>query len=110
MVRCAVSRPGLAAGAGCKIRDCHCVCCAGTAAWVSATGWAHCDRAVFPVLRIGQTESDWNFWSVLMITTKFRIVSDQRDGLLVQIGRVIAASDFTIVRPRVERTESGAIL
>ncbi len=45
-----------------------------------------------------------------MITTKFRIVSDQRDGLLVQIGRVIAALDFTIVRPRVERTESGAVL
>jgi hypothetical protein len=45
-----------------------------------------------------------------MITTKFRIVSDQREGLLVQIGRVIAASDFAIVRPRVERTESGAIL
>jgi hypothetical protein len=45
-----------------------------------------------------------------MITTKFRIVSDQRDGLLVQIGRVIAALDFAIVRPRVERTESGAML
>jgi hypothetical protein len=45
-----------------------------------------------------------------MVTTKFRIVSDRRDGLLVQIGKVIAALDFTIVRPRVERTESGAIL
>jgi predicted hydrocarbon binding protein len=45
-----------------------------------------------------------------MITTKFRIVSDQREGLLVQIGRVIAGLDFTILRPRVERTESGAIL
>jgi predicted hydrocarbon binding protein len=45
-----------------------------------------------------------------MVEVKFQIVSDQRDGLLVQAGRIIAAHGFSLVRPQVQRTETGVVL
>jgi hypothetical protein len=45
-----------------------------------------------------------------MADVEFRVVSDRREGLLLELGRLIIASGFTLQRQRMERTGEGVVL
>lgn len=45
-----------------------------------------------------------------MADIEFRVVSDRREGLLLELGRVIIASGFTLQRQRIARTDEGVVL
>ncbi len=45
-----------------------------------------------------------------MADIEFRLVSDRREGLLLELGRLIVASGFTLQRQRMLRTEEGVVL
>ncbi len=45
-----------------------------------------------------------------MADTEFRVVSDRREGLLLELGRLVIASGFTLQRQRMERTGEGVVL
>ena len=45
-----------------------------------------------------------------MADIEFRVVSDHREGLLLELGRVIIASGFTLQRQRMARTDEGVVL
>jgi predicted hydrocarbon binding protein len=41
---------------------------------------------------------------------EFRVVSDRREGLLLELGQLIIASGFTLQRQRMTRTDEGVVL
>jgi predicted hydrocarbon binding protein len=45
-----------------------------------------------------------------MIDVEFRIFSDHREGLLLQLGRVVTAAGYTLLRPRMLRVDQGVVL
>jgi predicted hydrocarbon binding protein len=45
-----------------------------------------------------------------MADIEFRVVSDQREGLLLELGRLVIACGFTLQRQRMARTEEGIVL
>ncbi|GAA0711875.1 hypothetical protein [Dokdonella soli] len=45
-----------------------------------------------------------------MADVEFRIVSDRREGLLLELGRLVMASGFTLQRQRMTRSEEGVVL
>jgi len=45
-----------------------------------------------------------------MADIEFRVVSDRREGLLLELGRLVIASGFTLQRQRMERTGAGVVL
>lgn len=45
-----------------------------------------------------------------MVDVEFRVVSDQRDGLLLALGQTIIANHFTLLRQRMARSEEGVVL
>lgn len=45
-----------------------------------------------------------------MADIEFRLVSDRREGLLLELGRLIVASGFTLQRQRMLRTDEGVML
>ncbi|WP_300622036.1 4-vinyl reductase [Dokdonella sp.] len=45
-----------------------------------------------------------------MADIEFRVVSDRREGLLLELGRLIVASGFTLQRQRMTRTDEGVVL
>lgn len=45
-----------------------------------------------------------------MVDIEFRIVSNRRENLLLEIGRIIMASGYVLQRPRMVRTEAGVEL
>ena len=49
-------------------------------------------------------------WGGNVIDIEFRIVSDSREGLLLQLGRAVAAHGFTLQRPRMARIDNGVML
>ncbi len=45
-----------------------------------------------------------------MADIEFRVVSDRREGLLLELGRLIVASGFTLQRQRMTRGDEGVVL
>lgn len=45
-----------------------------------------------------------------MADIEFRVVSDRREGLLLELGRLIVASGFTLQRQRMTRSDEGVVL
>jgi len=45
-----------------------------------------------------------------MADVEFRVVSDRREGLLLELGRLIIASGFTLQRQRMTKTDEGVVL
>lgn len=45
-----------------------------------------------------------------MADIEFRVVSDRREGLLLELGRLIVASGFTLQRQRMTRADEGVVL
>jgi predicted hydrocarbon binding protein len=45
-----------------------------------------------------------------MADIEFRVVSDRREGLLLELGRLVLASGFTLQRQRMARTDEGVVL
>ena len=45
-----------------------------------------------------------------MADIEFRVVSDRREGLLLELGRLVIASGFTLQRQRMARTDEGVVL
>jgi len=45
-----------------------------------------------------------------MADIEFRVVSDRREGLLLELGRLIIASGFSVQRQRMARSEEGVVL
>jgi hypothetical protein len=45
-----------------------------------------------------------------MADIEFRVASDQREGLLLELGRLVIASGFTLQRQRMARTVEGVVL
>lgn len=45
-----------------------------------------------------------------MADIEFRVVSDRREGLLLELGRLVIASGFTLQRQRIAKTDEGAVL
>lgn len=45
-----------------------------------------------------------------MADVEFRVVSDRREGLLLELGRLVIASGFTLQRQRMARNEEGVVL
>lgn len=45
-----------------------------------------------------------------MADIEFRVVSDRREGLLLELGRLIVASGFTLQRQRMMRSDEGVVL
>lgn len=45
-----------------------------------------------------------------MIDVEFRIVSEGREGLLLQLGRAVALHGYSLQRPRMTRIENGVVL
>lgn len=45
-----------------------------------------------------------------MADIEFRVVSDRREGLLLELGRLVIASGFTLQRQRMTKTDEGVVL
>jgi predicted hydrocarbon binding protein len=45
-----------------------------------------------------------------MADIEFRVVSDRREGLLLELGRLIQTSGFNLLRQRMARTDEGVVL